>query len=871
MAGFGGAVKLTGESEYKRALKQIEQSLREVASEMKVVSSAYDKNDKSQQAVSAKMDVLNRKMTEQVNRLNTLKAQYASMNAEYTKNSSAHDKLVATYQSEKAKLDEIGRTLGTTSQEYKDQEKKVAELAQEVEKSAKAQDQNAQSMSKMRVEMNNAQTDINKTKKEIDELGTESSDTAKDVDKLGAEAEESGKQAEQAGNGGFTVLKGVIANLASQAIQMALNGLKQLGGALVNMGKQAYSNFAEFQQLEGGIQTIFGTRGIETVEDYADRFGLSMEQATHEFYIHTQASERLMNSAQNAWKTTGLSVNEYMEQVTGFSATLLQSMGDDTLGAVKYADMAMQDMADNANKMGTDMQAIQNAYQGFAKDNYTMLDNLKLGYGGTAGEMARLINDTGVLGEGIEITAKEVKDVPFDRIIEAIHITQEQIGITGTTVQEANSTIQGSTRQMASAWQNLLTNMANDDADFGQLIDDFVYGLDKMLENMLPRIQQIIIGMGQLVGSLVQKIVPKLVETIPPLLVQTAPILIDAVRNIITSIAGVLPELINAVVELIPMVAQTIVELSPLLLDSGIQMLNSITDGITEALPTLLDYLPVLVESTCDVLVKNLPQIIQTAMRFIVALIQGLSKALPQLVRYIPTIIGEIVGVIIANLPVFVDAAIQIILALVAGLIEATPSIISSIGTIIAKAVQTFIQNLPQFLSTGKQMLENVVKGVNEVGSRVSQVFKDIVSKGVSALNSMIPNFGTVGRNIIQGIWNGISSGSSWLMSQVRQVARNVLNSMKSALGIHSPSTLFRDEVGKNLALGIGEGFSDGMDDVARDMQDAIPTSFDVNSSVHGNGMVEAFIEALSRVKIELDDEVAGRFVDRTVTRLIYT
>jgi len=337
MSGFGGAVKLTGESEYKRALSQINQQLKETASEMKRVSSAFDANDKSESAVTAKTEVLTKKLEEQRSKLNLLKSEYKTMADQYAQSTQKHTALVNEYNQEKQKLEEIGRTLGTTSDEYKEQEKKVNDLAQEVEKSTKAQDANEKSMSKMRIEINEAETACNKTAKEIEDLGDES--------------QKAGKKAQQSGEG-FTVFKGVVADLASSAIKQALNGLKQLGKAMVGVGKQAIDSYGEFEQLQGGVRKIFG-------DDVA---------------------QEVIANSRIAFKTAGMNANEYMETVTGFSASLIQSLGGDTKEASRLADMAIRSMADNVNTYGSDMSSIQNAFQGFAKQNYTMLDNLKLGW-----------------------------------------------------------------------------------------------------------------------------------------------------------------------------------------------------------------------------------------------------------------------------------------------------------------------------------------------------------------------------------------------------------------------------------------------------------------------------------------------------------
>jgi len=335
MSGFGGSIKLTGESEYKKALTQITQSLKVVSAEMKATSSNMASGDKTTQDLATKSKQLSEALEKQKQALGTLKSQLSSMQAEYSKTASSHQALLDKYNNEKTKLEEIRKTLGTSSTEYKNQQKVVTDLSQEVNKSSKAFDSQGKAINDMRIRTANAETTCN--------------ETARALDKLGKEAEESGKQAIEGGDG-FTILKGVLADLGSQAIQKAMSGLKQLGQSIINVGKQSYNLYAQNEQLVGGVETLFG-----------------------------KSADQLIKYANEAYKTAGISANEYMEQATSFSATLLQGLGGDTKKAVQYADLAIRDMADNANKMGTDMYMIQNAYQGFAKDNYAMLDNLKLG------------------------------------------------------------------------------------------------------------------------------------------------------------------------------------------------------------------------------------------------------------------------------------------------------------------------------------------------------------------------------------------------------------------------------------------------------------------------------------------------------------
>ena len=279
MAGFGGTVKLTGESEYQRALKQITQSLKEQASEMKVLATQYDKNDKSTQAMASKSDALNQKLQIQSDRLNILKSRYNEVNAQYGKNSQAQKELQDQLTKEKAKLDEIGSTLGKTSKEYQDQEKVVNQLENK-------QDSFNKAVSDAKIQMNQAQAEVNKTTKELDELGKEEEDVT--------------KKTKSAGDG-FTVFKGILANLGTQAINGAINGLKSMGSTLLNVGKQAITSYADYEQLVGGVETLFKD-SAPIVQKYANE----------------------------AYKTAGLSANEYMETVTSFSASLISSLGGDT-------------------------------------------------------------------------------------------------------------------------------------------------------------------------------------------------------------------------------------------------------------------------------------------------------------------------------------------------------------------------------------------------------------------------------------------------------------------------------------------------------------------------------------------------------------
>lgn len=335
MASFGGSIKLTGADEYKTALKQITQSLRETGTELTAVASRYDKNDSSLSTLKAKTTEMTSVLSKQQQAYSNLKSAYDSFSAKVSQQAQAHDKLVQTYEKEKQELENIRKASGESSQAFQNQQAKVNDLASAVAKSSQNMNDNEIALSRMKTQLNQTEATVNKTTKEIDELGNET--------------EESGEKAKKSSEG-YTVFKNILANLGTQAINTAIGGLKNLGSAFINVGKQALASYGEYEQLEGGVQTLF--------KDSADI---------------------LMEYSKDAYMTAGMSANEYMKTATSFSASLIQSLGDDTGKAVEYTDRAITDMSDNANKMGTDISMIQNAYQGFAKQNYTMLDNLKLG------------------------------------------------------------------------------------------------------------------------------------------------------------------------------------------------------------------------------------------------------------------------------------------------------------------------------------------------------------------------------------------------------------------------------------------------------------------------------------------------------------
>lgn len=860
MAGFGGAIKLQGESEYRAALNRISQNLREVGSEMKVVSSQYAKSDNSQAALTARTEALNNKMAVQKEKLSVLNAQYRAMSAQYTANNTKHKELVASLETEKAKLSQIEAALGKSSPQYQAQAKVVANLARDVNKSSAAINSNEIAMSKMRMQLNNARADINKTDAEIKSLSPDMNKAGKSANNLGEETKNAGKQA-QGASGGYTVFKNVLANLATSAIGAAVNGLKQLGAAVLNVGKQAIAAYSQQEQLVGGVETLYKD-SASIVEQYAN----------------------------NAFKTAGMSANQYMETVTGFSASLLQSLGGDTAKAAEYGNRAVTDMADNANKMGTDMQSIQYAYQGFAKQNYTMLDNLKLGYGGTKEEMQRLIQDASKMTDvqkelGVVVDGSSMS---FGNIVNAISVMQKHLDIAGTTSKEAATTIEGSMNSMKAAWHNMLAGMSDSNADIGLLINNLADSINTFAGNIMPRIAPLINGMVQTAVTLLPQAVNMITTQLLPLITAQVPNIVNGLSQVMQAIVAALPQIMQALTAALPQIVQAILTLLPQLLDAGMQMLTSLIQGFAQALPQLITMLPTIVRQIVDVILQNLPLILQAGMALLMGLAQGLIQALPELIQMLPGIVMQITDTLLNNLPWLITAGIQILIALVEGITQATPQLIAMLPHLVVQIVSTLSAHLPEIISTGLQMIVKLAAGIVSGSGHVVKGAGKIVSEIMKALGELPGKVVGVGKNIVKGVWDGISNSIGWLRDKVSGWVSGIMKDIKGFFGIHSPSRLMRDEVGKYLAEGIGVGFEDEMGNVSKQMIDAMPSSdafaqsYDLGtvsaaqqaSTGYGYGsqsnLIDALVEALQDVRVVLDDEVAGRFVKKTVTAAIY-
>ena len=558
-----------------------------------------------------------------------------------------------------------------------------------------------------------------------------------------------------------------ISSMSGKAVG-ALKGVATVGlagvgtavAALAGVGKSALDAYATYEQAVGGVDTLF-----------------------------KDASSTVQKYAAEAYRTAGVSANEYMTQVTSFSASLISSLGGDTAKAAELGNTAMIDMSDNANKMGTDIESIQQTYQSLARGNYAMLDNLKLGYGGTKSEMERLIQDA----NKVKQANGEMGDLSIDKfsdVVQAIHIMQEQMGISGTTAKEAATTIEGSVGMMKAAWQNWLAELGKDNADINGLTKQLVDSVGTVIQNVGPRIAQIITG----ITAALPQLFSSLGSTLPALVMQILPPVLGALGQLGTMLlTSATTWITTSLPQLLAQFQSWVTSTLPSFLQTGLTMITNLLQGIVQALP----------------------QIASTAVIVLTTLLDGLSAQLPQLIPIGINAVLNLVQGILNNLPQIIDSGLKLILGLAQGLINAMPDLVGKAPILIGQLVGGIINRLPQILQAGVQLLGALANGFISSVPRLIGAIPGMVGQIMHGFTSV--NWGSVGLNIITGIATGIAGAAGRLVTAAVNAANNALNWVKRKLGIHSPSRVFRDQVGEM----IGEGMAVGIDESASKVRKA--------------------------------------------------
>lgn len=600
------------------------------------------------------------------------------------------------------------------------------------------------------------------------------------------------------GKGALTSVK-ALAKVSVAAAKIGVVAATVVATGLTAMTKSAVEQYADYEQLVGGVETLF-----------------------------KDSSDKVVEYANNAYKTAGLSANEYMDTVTSFSASLLQGLGGDTEKAAETANLAITDMSDNANKMGTDMASIQNAYQGFAKQNYTMLDNLKLGYGGTASEMARLINDSGVLGDTMTVTADNVNSVSFDKMIEAIHVVQTDMGITGTTAKEAATTIQGSIGMMKSAWTNLLTGMADPSQDMGVLINNLVDSVMAVADNLVPRIADTLPRIVTGISSLAQKLapyIPPLIEQILPSLIQGATSLLSelvnnlpgiletllpgiggelgqtltsALQSIFGSLQAILPTILSLVNTLLPPLLQIVQTILPPLTNLINMLLPPIVQIVSQILPILISILQPVLELLQPIL-DLLNPIINLILMILDPLMELINMILPPLVEVISLISEEILGVLKPILEWFCEM-LEITL-------EAAIIAIMAVINNCRKSFSMAWKGIKKVWNAAPAFFKGIWNGIKSAFAAVGKFFKGIFTtawNGIKSVWSAVTGF-------FSGIWNGIKGAYASVGTWFSDIFGKAWTGIKNAF---SPMVKFFSDTWqkiKDIFSKVGTAIADGI------------------------------------------------------------
>lgn len=571
-------------------------------------------------------------------------------------------------------------------------------------------------------------------------------------------------------------------------------GIKVLSGAAaaavgagaagtIKLTQDATAAYADYEQLVGGVEVLFG----ETAQDVLD-------------------------NASQAFATAGLSANDYMETVTGFAASLVSSLGENADEAANMADMAITDMADNANRMGTSMESIQNAYQGFAKGQFNMLDNLKLGYGGTQSEMERLLRDAEEM-EGYVEGSFDLNN--FSDVVEAIHIVQENMGIAGATADEAGSTISGSMASVKGALDNLVTGLADPNANLGALIQNVVATGSTALDNLVPTILNALQG----IADALPMIVPIITEKLPALIQQIIPPLIQAISTLVQALVEAFPQILAIIIDVLPslftMIIETVLSMLPMIIDLGLQLIIALADGIIQALPTLIPAVVDVILTIVDKLTDpdTLVQLVDAALQLIIALATGLIEALPRLIEKAPEIVIKLAVAIIKALPKILEAGAELIFKLIEGIMTVIAKLVEIGAEIVDSVKSGFMEKVEAAKTWGRDMIQNFINGIKEKWEHLKSTVTDLASTIKSLLGFSEPdigplsNFHTFAPDMMELFAKGIRDNLGVIQSAMGMVTTSIANDFTSpnlAPNNYSPIVNTTDDLSALLGANSG-------------------------------------------------------------------
>ena len=755
MSSFGGTVKLTGESEYRKALSEISSNLKVLNSEMKAVTSQYDKNDTSVENLSSQNEVLNKKIEEQ--------------------------------------------------------EKKVGILKEALAKSAEETGENSESTKKWQTELNNAQAELNKLNKDVttnEQLMKQEEEAVRKGYKSFDEMAEAEKKAQQETlTLGDIIKANLISDLIKSGLSALANGFKAIGSAMGDClaDGAAYAD----NLLTLSAQTGLSTDTLEKYNAVAELTDVSMETLTKSMAKNIKS----MSDARDGSKAYAEAYEKLGVQITNAD------------GSLRDSETVYWETIDALKGVSDETERDALAMELFGKKAQDLNTIIEMGSEGVA-EYSQMAEDMGAVlgGEGLQ----------------ALGALDDQMQIFKSTT--------GATKNiLASAFAPAMTGALSGVNALGGALNGLIAAVFSG-EGVDDAFGAVSLALNELVAGIEE----------------SAPMILDMVSR------------------LFGMVIDLIVEYGPWLLEKGASLLSSLLGGISQNLGSIFPVIMSVIQTLVTTIMQNLPMIINMGIQMLTSLINGIANMLPELIPMAIDCVITIVETLLDNIDLIIDAAINIVMALADGLLEALPDLIDKIPIIIDKLLVAITNNLPKILEMGItliiQLALGLIKAIPQLIEKIPQIIKSMVEGFTNYLSKM----GEIGRNLVEGIWNGISNAASWIKEKIKGWVGDVTQFLKNLFGIHSPSTLFRDEIGTNLALGIGEGFSDTMTEVSKEMGDSIPTEFDADINTNMNMatertqmstydmMVSAFKQALTEVKVVMNDREMGGFVTDTVERVIF-
>ena len=592
-------------------------------------------------------------------------------------------------------------------------------------------------------------------------------------------------------------LSGKLKSGLATAAKVGASAVVAAGAAIVAIGKQAVEQYAEYEQLVGGAELMFG-----------------------------DAYDFVAEKAKNAYSTVQMSQNDYLRQVNGFATGLKTALGGNAQAAAELADKIVNAEADVVAATGASQEMVQNAFNGIMRSNYVMLDNLQLGITPTKEGFQEVIDKVNewnaANGEATNYVIDNLADAQ-SALVDYI----EMQGLQGYAADEAARTIQGSLASMRGAWKNLLTGVADDNADFEGLVNNFVDSLVVAGENIIPRVKVTIQGVTNLISQASQSIVPLVLQT----LIETAPSLIsagmDLVMALIDGISSNASSIGKCIMDIISVILNKLSESIPELLIAGVNIVLGLVQGLIEGIPAIIAALPTIITELVNGLLGAIPQIIQAGITLLTSLVGALPEIIQAIVNAIPLIIDGIINAIVQSIPLLIQAGIDLLMALIAELPQIITAIVDAIPQIISGITDALIGNIDKIIDAGVQLFVALIENLPTIIVEIVKAVPDIIAGIVKAFGDSAWKIVEIGGDLIKGIWQGIKDAGAWLWDKITGFFDGIVGGIKDFLGIHSPSRVFAD-MGKNMALGIGEGWDNQYDSIKKDIESGM--SFDAGT-----------------------------------------